>query len=83
MDLSKFPDVAVVASEAEPVIIAAPSGFALPDGVDEDTPFEATVMVRMKDGQLTLDSINGTPFTEMEEAEEMEDEEDNSMMGMM
>lgn len=77
---------AMVVEEADtPAVISfgVPSGFAAPDNVEEGDFFETVARVKIKDGQVILDSINGSKIgpeeEEMEEEseeEEMEDDEE-------
>ena len=73
---------AMVVEEADsPAVISfgVPSGFAAPDNVEEGDFFETVARVKIKDGQVILDSINGSKIgpeeDEMEEESEDEEEE--------
>lgn len=66
--------------EVVTVSFAPPAGFVAPSDIEEGAPFDASVKVRMKDGQIILDSINGLKLAaeeaEIEEDDEMEDEDE-------
>lgn len=61
--------------------IAAPEGFSAPEEVREGEAFEVVAKIRLRDGQIVFDSINGVemseaePEPEVEETEEVEAEE--------
>lgn len=65
--------------EVVTVSFAPPAGFVAPSDIEEGAPFDASVKVRMKDGQIVLDSINGLKLAAEEaemEDDEMEDEDE-------
>lgn len=62
-------------AEAITVSFKMPSGFAPPEGVEEGSPFEAVANVRIEDGMVIVDTINGLKIGgEEAEDEEIEDE---------
>ena len=66
----------------EVISFAPPKGFTPPDDMEEGKPFDIVASMVMKDGKLTLQSVNGAKLLQMEEeTEDMEEEEseDSSM----
>lgn len=77
-DLAAFPSLMPMEEESVEISFAPPPGFVTPSDIEEGSPFDASVKVRMKDGQLVLDSINGLKLAaqEAEEDEEMPEYEE-------
>lgn len=51
------------------ILIPIPEGFST-EGRDSGEPFEVSVMATLKDGKLSLDSIEGLDLAEAEDEEE-------------
>jgi hypothetical protein len=71
-----------------PQVLIPPQGFTPPPEAVDGKSFDAVVRMKMEDGELVVESINGMPFDEMEEMEpEVEqitgDVEDVSLDGAM
>jgi len=59
-----------------PQVLIPPQGFTPPPEAVDGKSFDAVVRMKMEDGELVVESINGMPFDEAEEFEdEMEVEE--------
>lgn len=52
-----------------------PRGFRAPEDVPDGEAFDATVKVRIQDGKVMVDSINGSALGEEMEEDEMEEDE--------
>jgi len=55
-----------------------PSGFKLPEGVQEGEAFDAMATLKLVNGKLVLDELDGTPVEDEHESEESDDEENES-----
>lgn len=51
------------------ILIPIPEGLSM-EGRDSGEPFELTVLATMKDGKLSLDSVDGIELAEAEDAED-------------
>jgi hypothetical protein len=79
------------APEAAAYAFELPPGFTAPDEVEEGQPFEVVAKIRLKDGQVVFDAINGMDLTteaapepeEEVEVEETETVEEEEPMGLM
>lgn len=74
-DFASFPELLPTEEEVTVISFTPPAGFVAPSDIEEGAPFDASVKVRMKDGQIVLDSINGLKLA----AEEMEEEDEDEM----
>lgn len=72
-DLAAFPDIMPMEEESLEIKFTPPAGFVAPGDIEEGSPFDASVKVRMKDGQLVLDSINGLKLAAQEVEDDMDD----------
>lgn len=78
MAVPQLPIISVEEEESSGFSFPAPQGFALPDTANEGDLFDAVVKVRLQDGQILVDSINGSKLSgepEEEETEEVEETE--------
>lgn len=74
MAIPALPALALPAVEEEAFSFELPEGFVAPDNVEDGASFETVAKVRIKDGRVTLESLNGAMLAPPEE-EEPEDEE--------
>ncbi len=63
---------AEVTAAPNPYSFTLPDNFTPPEGYEEGKPFDAVVSMILSNGQMTLNSINGTPLAQAEEVEEEE-----------
>lgn len=61
-------------AEAE-YAFAAPPGFSIPEDVQEGQPFEVVAKIRLSNGQLMFDEINGVKLQDQPEIDEDEPQE--------
>ena len=61
----------------EVISFSPPKGFTPPDDMEEGKPFDIVASMVLKDGKLTLQSVNGAKLSQMEEeSDDMEEAED-------
>lgn len=73
MALPILPAMIPVEEEVEAFSFPIPPGFRAPEDIPDGEAFDATVRVRIQDGQVFVDSINGSMLGSAED-EEVEDE---------